>query len=183
MERQVSRLTRLMSELLDMSRIEAGQLELNKELFSLNELVIEIIQDVLYTNAKFSINVYHDLECMVYADRDRIGQLLTNLLINAIKYSPQTDKIEVKIYRPEKNEAAVSVKDYGIGIAKQDQEKIFERYYRAEGKSEQTYPGFGVGLYIATEIIRRHNGRISVESEKDRGSTFTFIIPVETENK
>ena len=181
MDKQVSRLTRLMSELLDLSRIEAGQLELRKESFSLNELVIEIVQDVLYTNNKFSINIFHDFECIVHADRDRIGQVLTNFLTNAIKYSPGADKIEVRIFRPEKGQAAVSVKDRGIGIAKEDQEKIFERYYRAEGKSEQTYPGFGVGLYIAGDIIQRHNGRIFVESEKGNGSTFSFTLPVETE--
>jgi len=183
MDKQVSRLTRLISELLDLSRIEAGQLELNKELFSLNELMIEIVQDVLYTNDKFFVNIYHDFECTVHADRDRLGQVLTNLLTNAIKYSPNADKIEVRIYQPEKNRVAVSVKDHGIGIAEKEQEKIFERYYRAEGKSEQTYPGFGVGLYIAGEIIRRHNGEISVESEKCKGSTFTFTLPVEAENK
>jgi two-component system CheB/CheR fusion protein len=183
MDKQVNRLTRLMSELLDLSRIEAGQLELNKELFSLNELVIEMVQDVLYTSNKFSINIYHDTECTVHADRDRLGQVLTNLLTNAIKYSPHADKIEVRIYKPEKNRVAVSVKDQGIGVGEKEQEKIFERYYRAEGKSEQTYPGFGVGLYIAGEIIQRHNGKISVESEKGKGSTFTFTLPVETTNK
>ena len=181
MDKQVSRLTRLMSELLDLSRIEAGQLELRKESFSLNELVIEIVQDLLYTNNKFSINIYHDFESVVHADRDRIGQVLTNFLTNAIKYSPGADTIEVRIFRPEKGQVAVSVKDRGIGIAKEDQEKIFERYYRAEGKSEQTYPGFGVGLYIAGEIIQRHNGQIFVESEKGSGSTFSFTVPVETE--
>jgi len=177
MEKQVNRLTRLMSELLDISRIEAGQLQLNKESFSLNELVIEIAQDVIYTNNRYTINVSHDFECSVYADRDRMGQVLTNILNNAIKYSPRADRIDMKIHQQGKDEVAVIIKDYGIGIEKVEQGKIFERFYRAEGKSEQTYPGFGVGLYLASEIIQRHNGRISVESEKTKGSTFTVTLP------
>jgi len=166
-----------MSELLYLSRIEAGQLELNKESFNLNELVIEIAQDVLYTNNRYTINISHDFECNVYADRDRMGQVFTNILNNAIKYSPSAYTIDVRIQQQGKNETAVIVKDFGIGIDKADQGKIFERFYRAEGKSEQTYPGFGVGLYLANEIIQRHNGRISVESDKAKGSAFTVTLP------
>src|SRR4030095_4306949 len=114
MEKQVNRLTRLMSELLDLSRIEAGELELNKESFNLNELVIEIAQDVLYTNNRYTINISHDFECNVYADRDRMGQVFTNILTNAIKYSPSADTIDVRIQQQGKN-AAVIIKDYGIG--------------------------------------------------------------------
>ena len=150
---------------------------MNKESFNLNELVIEIAQDILYTNNRYTINISHDFECSIYADRDRMGQVITNILNNAIKYSPHADRIDVRIHQIGKNEVAVIVKDYGIGIDKEDQEKIFERFYRAEGKSEQTYPGFGVGLYLASEIIHRHNGSISVESEKTKGSTFTVTLP------
>jgi PAS domain S-box-containing protein len=178
MEKQVNRLTRLMSELLDLSRIEAGQLELNKESFNLNELVMEIAQEVLYTNNRYAINISHDFECSVYADRDRMGQVITNILNNAIKYSPGAETIDVRIQQQGQTEAAVIVKDYGIGIDKVNQGKIFERFYRAEGKSEQTYPGFGVGLYLASEIVQRHNGRISVESEKTKGSSFTVTLPL-----
>lgn len=178
MEKQVNRLTRLMSELLDLSRIEAGQLELNKESFNLNELVMEIAQEVLYTNNRYAINISHDFECSVYADRDRMGQVITNILNNAIKYSPGAETIDVRIQQQGQTEASVIVKDYGIGIDKVNQGKIFERFYRAEGKSEQTYPGFGVGLYLASEIVQRHNGRISVESEKTKGSSFTVTLPL-----
>jgi signal transduction histidine kinase len=96
----------------------------------------------------------------------------------AIKYSPSSDKIDVTIHRPRKNNVSVSVKDYGIGVDKENQDKIFERFYRAEGESEQTYPGFGIGLFIAKEIIQRHNGSISLTSEKGKGSVFTFTLPV-----
>ena len=176
-EKQVNRLTRLMSELLDLSKIELGQLQLNREEFSMNELVIDVVQDVLYTNPRHQINVYHDFTSTVWADKDRIGQVLVNLLTNAIKYSPQADKIDVTVHGPEKNLVAISVKDFGIGIDKKDHEKIFERFYRSEGHNEQTYPGFGIGLFIAKETVKRHDGMIKVESEKGKGSVFTFTLP------
>jgi signal transduction histidine kinase len=103
---------------------------------------------------------------------------MLNLLTNAVKYSPKTNSIEVNIYKPSQNIISISIKDQGIGIDKKDHEKIFERFYRVEGKTEQTYPGFGIGLFIASEIINRHNGTISVESEKSKGSTFTFTLPI-----
>jgi len=177
-EKQVDKLTRLLSELLDLSRIESGQLTLNKEEFNFNELVIDAIQDVLYTQPKHSINLYHDYYSTVSADKDRITQVIINLLNNAIKYSPDSSKIDVTIHQPKKDYVAVSVKDYGIGIDKQHQGRIFDRFYRAEGESEQTYPGFGIGLFIASEIIQRHHGSISLTSEKGEGSVFTFTLPV-----
>jgi PAS domain S-box-containing protein len=176
-DKQITRLTRLMSELLDLSKIEAGLLVLNKELFNLNELVIETVQDILYTNSKHDINIFHDFECEVDGDKDRIGQVLINFLTNAIKYSPNADKVEVWIRQLGKNRVSVSVKDFGIGIDEKDHEKIFERFYRAGGKEEQTFPGFGIGLFIAKEIIERHGGTIVLTSEKGRGSVFTFTLP------
>jgi len=167
-----------MSELLDLSKIESGQLQLNRESFSLNELVIDVVQDVLYTNPRHQINVYHDYTSTVWADKDRIGQVIVNLLTNAIKYSPQADKIDVTVHLAEENTIGVSVKDFGIGIDKKDHEKIFERFYRTEGYNEQTYPGFGIGLFIAKETVKRHDGSIRVESEKGKGSRFTFTLPL-----
>jgi PAS domain S-box-containing protein len=182
-EKQLNRLARLMSELLDLSRIESGQLALNLEEFSINELVIDVIQDVLHTKPTQEINLYHDLNCRVHADKDRIGQVVINVLTNAIKYSPGGGKIDVTIRRHETNQVAVSIMDYGIGIEKKFHEKIFERFYRAEGHEEQTYPGFGIGLFIAKEIIQRHGGSIFVASEKRKGSTFTFTLPMAKKHK
>ena len=176
-DKQITRLTRLMSELLDLSKIETGMLVLNQELFNLNELVIETVQDILYTNSKHDINIFHDFECTVNGDKDRIGQVLINFLTNAIKYSPNADKVEVWIRASEKNWVSVSVKDFGIGIDETDHEKIFERFYRAGGKEEQTFPGFGIGLFIAKEIIQRHGGAIGLTSKKGKGSVFTFTLP------
>ena len=175
---QVLRLTRLITEMLDLTRLETGMLELKEELFGLYELVNETVKDITFTNTNHSIRVNSDFTGMVYGDKDRLGQVLINLINNAIKYSPDNNPIDVTIYQPENNLIAVSIRDYGIGINKTDQLKIFERFFRAGGKSEETYPGFGVGLYIANQIVERHHGFITVESEKEKGSTFTFTLPL-----
>jgi signal transduction histidine kinase len=100
-----------------------------------------------------------------------------NLLNNAIKYSPHANKVDV--YTDSNGEKVnIHVRDYGIGIDKNEHKKIFDRFYRVGGKAEQTYPGFGIGLFIASEIIHRHNGSISVDSEKDNGSVFTVSLPI-----
>jgi len=174
--KQVVKLTRLISELLDLSRIETGKLELHKTPFEMSTLVEETVQDVRQTASKHAIILHNEFKGKVVADRDRIAQVLLNLLTNAIKYSPDSDSIEVFVdYN--KESAIIKVKDYGIGIDSKDHVRIFERFYRAEGKSEQTFPGFGIGLFIASEIIQRHNGSISVDSEKGKGSVFTVSIP------
>jgi PAS domain S-box-containing protein len=180
--KQVVKLTRLISELLDLSRIESGKLELHKVAFDLGTLVEETVQDIRQTSSKHAIILHNDFEGKVFADKDRIAQVLLNLLTNAIKYSPDSDSIEVFAYN-NKDSAFIKVKDSGIGIDSKDHIRIFERFYRAEGKSEQTFPGFGIGLFIASEIVQRHNGSISVESEKGKGSVFTVSIPVNSETR
>jgi two-component system CheB/CheR fusion protein len=177
-DKQITRLTRLISELLDLTKIETGTLELKKEKFSLNQLAIETVEDILYTNTKHEISLFHDYQSYVFADKDRIGQVMINFLTNAIKYSPNSNKIGVWIHQTKNGEVAFSVKDYGIGIVKEEQEKIFERFYRAKGKEEQTYPGFGIGLFIAKEFVEKHGGEVLVESEKGKGSVFTFTLPI-----
>jgi len=175
--KQVVKLTRLISELLDLSKIESGKLELQKTKFNLAELVEETVQDVRQTASKHAILVHNDFEGKVFADKDRIAQVLMNLLTNAIKYSPDSDNIEVYVEN-NKDSATIKIKDYGIGIDEKDHPRIFERFYRVEGKKEQTFPGFGIGLFIANEIIQRHRGAITVESEKGKGSLFIVTLPL-----
>ena len=174
---QVSKLTRLVSELLDLSRIESGRLDLEMTTFSISELIRETVQDIRHTSTVHNITEHHDFAGSIYADRDRIAQVLTNLLTNAIKYSPDTDDIEVHL-EATRNNVAIKVRDFGIGIDPRDQPMIFERFYRAEGKNEQTFPGFGIGLFICMEIVQRHRGTIVVESKKGKGSTFTVTLPI-----
>jgi len=180
--KQVSKLTRLISELLDLSRIESGKLELHKTKFSLADMVEETVEDVRHTASHHAIIIQNDFEGNVYADKDRLSQVLLNLLTNAIKYSPDADSVEVSLEGNEKM-ATIKVIDHGIGIDKKDHEKIFERFYRVEGKSEQTFPGFGIGLFIASEIVQRHKGTITVESEKNNGATFKILLPLSIANE
>lgn len=177
-ENQVERLIILISEMLDLSRIEQNELELHKEEFSLNEHVESIIEDISYTHKDVQIEMEHLCECNVVADKDRIGQVIINFITNALKYSPDSKKVNVKIFHQKKDNVAVSVRDYGIGIDKKDFKKIFNRFYRVSSKNEKTYAGFGIGLYLSSEIIERHKGEIFVQSNIGEGSEFTFTLPL-----
>ena len=177
-ETQVERLIRLLSEMLDISRIEQNELELKNELFNLNKHVEEIVEDLSYTNNNININLEHKLDCNVVADRDRIGQVIINFITNAIKYSPDCDRVEITIYEYQDKEVAVSVKDFGIGIEKKDQQQIFKKFYRVSGNNDDTYEGFGIGLYLSSEIIEKHNGKIFIKSDVGEGSEFIFTIPL-----
>ncbi|HLX92650.1 MAG TPA: HAMP domain-containing sensor histidine kinase, partial [Puia sp.] len=178
-EKQVQRIIRLVSGLLDMSKFESAVLELERTKLNLNSLVKETIEEILYIHKTRHVKIDEDGEYELWGDPDRLGQVISNLLNNSIKFSPVDTQIEVKISKHETNEVAVKICDHGIGIEKSEQIKIFERFYRAEDKHQQTYPGFGLGLYIVSEILKSHHGRIWVESEKGKGSTFTFTLPVE----
>ncbi|MUP44846.1 PAS domain S-box protein [Gramella sp. BOM4] len=181
-DHQIVRLTRLISEMLDLSRIEKNKLELQKEEFNLNNMVKETVQDIGYTNTQYDISVKEEIACTVYGDKDRIGQVLINLVTNAIKYSPNSQEVNIRIFKSGEDQVSVSVTDHGIGISKKNQKKIFKRFYRVDGKNEETYSGFGIGLYLAKEIIKRHNGSIEVKSEKGEGSEFTFTLKLASEN-
>ena len=177
-ETQVERLIRLISEMLDMSRIEQNELELKKEEFNLNQHTEEIIEDLTYTNKDFQLELQHDFECDVFADKDRIGQVLINFITNAVKYSPDSNRVQIKIHEYDPETVAITVKDFGIGIKENEQKQIFKRFYRISGEKADTYAGFGIGLFLSNEIIERHNGKIIVKSEVGKGSEFTFTIPL-----
>ncbi len=174
---QITRLTRLISEMLDLSKVQESKLILQLENFNLNTMVQESVQDIRYSYSTASINVIQKSQFSVHGDRDRISQVLINLITNAIKYSPNDKNIEVEVFQEREGLASVSVKDHGIGINLEDQKNIFERFFRVTGKDEQTYTGFGIGLFLAKEIMTRHKGNIRVESEKGKGSLFTFSVP------
>ena len=175
---QITRLTRLISEMLDLDRIKDSQLFLQTETFNLNELVKHTVDDIKSAYSQTNINLQTESNCMVNADRDRIGQVLINFVTNAIKYSPDDQNIKIKVFQTEDNSVSVSVKDRGIGIEKKDQKNIFKRFYRVSGKNEETFAGFGIGLYLANDIIERHNGQVKVKSKKGKGSEFIFTLPL-----
>lgn len=176
-DKQVERLTILISDLLDLSKIKSGSLFFNEQEFFVNGLIDERIEEVRHIYPSHRILFSQREDVMVHADRERIGQVLTNLLTNAVKYSPGKNEIKVETAVVDNN-ITVYVEDYGIGVRKNDQEKIFERFFRVEGKNEKTFPGFGIGLFISSEIIRRHNGKIGLRSEPGVGSVFYFSLPL-----
>jgi len=175
---QADRLNELTRDLLDVSRIETGKLKLNKETFRIDELVRDTVESIQPSTNNHEIFIQEHIPVTILADRYRIYQVLVNLLTNAIKYSGSGKKIIVSIQQKAK-EVIVSVQDFGIGIKKSKQDKIFDRLYQVTDPEEKTYPGLGLGLYISKEIIDRHKGRIWVESEKNKGSTFSFSLPIE----
>ena len=137
----------------------------------------EVIEEVQRTTDSHQIVSDMEQSRQIFADRDRIGQVITNFLTNAIKYSPKANKVEVFVNY---NDRAVklSVHDYGLGLSREDQEKVFERFFRVEGKDRETLSGLGLGLFISSEIIQRHEGAIGVESRVGEGSDFYFTLPL-----
>ncbi len=176
MNLQIVKLTSLIGDLLDVTKMEGGKLQYHMAYFDFNEMIFDIVREMQLTTKAHTLRVNLVKVPPIYADKDRIGQVLTNLLSNAIKYSPQARYIDVTSTQDEQY-VSVYVKDYGIGIKKEKQGKVFQRFFRVNGLKENTYPGLGLGLYISSEIIKRHNGIISIKSIKGRGATFCFKIP------
>jgi signal transduction histidine kinase len=162
---------------LNVSRLESGKIQLDKQSFDLNGLLKEVVEEATLTTASHQICLVTEGVITVQADRDKIGSVISNLLSNAIKYSPKGKTVEIKCQLTN-GMAQVSVKDEGMGIKPEDIEKLFERYYRVNSKHTQTISGFGIGLYLSGEIVERHNGKIWVESQTGIGSTFYFTLPV-----
>ena len=173
---QIDRLTNIINELLDVSRIQTGRLELNLEPTSLRNLIEETCENIQATVVDHKIKCYGDELDIINIDKYRTGQVLVNLLTNAVKYSPSGGEVEME-YKNRPDDVLVSVRDQGIGIPEEYHDRIFERFYRVYDKNEKTFPGLGMGLYISSEIIKKHGGRIWVESKEGEGSTFYFTLP------
>ncbi|WP_461451350.1 PAS domain S-box protein [Mucilaginibacter sp.] len=174
---QARRMSSMINGFLNISRLESGKININKQKFKLDELLREMIDETLLTAASHLITLQTVKALTVYADQDKIGSVISNLLSNAVKYSERGTTINVNC-SVENNQAIVSVKDTGLGIKPQDIDKIFDRYYRIENNNTRHISGFGIGLYLSAEIVQRHNGKIWVESEIDKGSTFYFSLPL-----
>ncbi|PKA82434.1 hypothetical protein ATE92_0563 [Ulvibacter sp. MAR_2010_11] len=176
-DKQIRVLTNLISDLLDLSKMKTGGLDLNFETFNLNNLIVAAIREMKLINPTYEFTFVKGEGTTIVADKNRIRQVLINLLTNAVKYSPHSKLIEIKSIFT-KNTVSVHIRDFGIGIKKENQKKIFDRFFREEGKDEKTFPGFGIGLYIASDIIKKHKGTIGVKSEKGKGSDFHITIPI-----
>ncbi|QJD95861.1 PAS domain S-box protein [Mucilaginibacter robiniae] len=175
---QIKKMTALINGFLNVSRLESGKIQVNKQTFLMDELVKEMTEEAALIQSTHKIVFLPCNPVSVLADRDKIGSVISNLLSNAIKYSPRGKQIEVKCEEMG-NEVQVSVKDEGMGIKPENVEKLFDRYYRIESKHTQNISGFGIGLYLCAEIVQRHNGKIWVESQIGKGSTFYFSLPLQ----
>lgn len=174
---QVKKMSTLINGFLNVSRLESSKISLSLERFNLDALVAVIIDESKLISSSHQI-IFHPCDPIpVVADREKIGSVVSNLLGNAIKYSSKGKTIEISCERIS-GKARVSVKDEGIGINAKELDKLFDRYYRVESKNYQHISGFGIGLYLSAEIINIHAGRIWVDSEPGKGSTFYFEIPL-----
>jgi len=176
MDKQIDRLTTLIKDLLDVTKITEGQLLLKRENFDINELIREVVNEIQLTTKRHKLIVNLQNIKPIKADRERTSQVLINLLSNAIKYSPQADKVIISSSASEK-EVTVCVKDFGIGINKEMQKKLFKRFFRVSDEITSTFPGLGLGLFISSEIVKNQKGRIWVESTPKKGCTFCFALP------
>lgn len=172
----IDRLKDLISELLDVSKIQHGKLDLNCSAFDFDQMIDGAIEGEQYNSPKHKIIKIGKIDKPVYGDKERLQQVIVNLLSNAVKYSPGAEVVYVNVIS-ENGLIKVSVKDNGIGISKDNLEKVFERYYRVEGQDIHVQ-GLGIGLFISMDIIQRHHGRLWAESEPGKGSTFYFTLPL-----
>jgi two-component system CheB/CheR fusion protein len=174
---QVKKMAALINGFLNTSSFEAGKIYLNEQSFEIEALMTEIVGDMLLTNKSHNIILKSCSPLIVIADRDKITQVINNFLSNAVKYSPKGTDIEISCHES-KGMLQFGIKDEGPGINPDDQKKLFDRYYRIENEETKHISGFGLGLYLSAEIIHQHNGKVWVESEVGKGSTFYFSLPL-----
>jgi len=174
---QVKKMSALINGFLNISRLEAGKIHLNVQLFDVDVLIKEVVEETQSSTGTHQIKYDSCMSSMVMADRDKISSVISNLISNAVKYSPAANQVAISSFS-DQNNVIVSVQDSGMGIGNLDLEKLFDRYYRVESNQMQNISGFGIGLYLCAEIVDRHGGKIWAESEIGKGSTFHFSLPV-----
>lgn len=173
----IGKLQYLVDDLLDVSKIKAGRLNYGMQIVNLKQIVDDCIENAIHIYPAFTFEIDNKTGFMVKGNAERLEQVLMNLVNNAVKYSRDVKKITIKTLKLE-NWVRVSVTDFGIGISEEQKNKIFERFYRVSDKKNMT-SGLGMGLYISSEIINTHKGKIDVESKLGKGSTFYFDLPLE----
>jgi signal transduction histidine kinase len=175
--RQLKKLERMVNDLMEMTKVQAGKLDLHVESHDLARLVRDVVDlfDAIEPNPRIELSLPAE-PVLVECDALRIEQVMSNLISNALKYSPNARKVEVRLTR-ESGEACLSVQDYGIGISDEDQRRLFEPFQRA-GLSKDTVPGTGLGLYVVQRLVSAHAGRIEVSSRPGEGARFTVRLPM-----
>jgi len=177
---QIDKLTGLINTLLDVAKVQSGQMDYHEELIDLNAFLQEVTEEIQRTCPDRAIITRLKTAGKVYGDRARLTQVLTNLLSNAVKYSPDGRDVIVEARR-EDDQFIFSVQDFGVGISKEMQEKVFVRFFRVSEASGNRVSGLGLGLFISSQIIKQHGGKLWLESEPGKGSTFYFSLPVRKE--
>lgn len=180
-QNQIEKLNLLIADLLDISKIESGKLKFNKQYFSFDNLLDHLIEVMQQSNPQVKIVKKGSVDGNIFGDEMRIEQVIINFITNAIKYGPDGEEIHINSEIRD-NELYFSVKDFGIGMSEEHQQKIFEKFYRIEETSER-FQGLGIGLYICQEIIDRHKGKIGAHSVLGEGSEFYFQIPLYSEKE
>lgn len=175
-ELQVTKVIQMVTNLLDVTSLEQKRLSLNLRQFDINLLVSEVAESMQQAAKKHTIITELEPSAQIWGDRERIGQVLTNLISNALKYSPDADTIRITT-NTNNDQIVVSVYDKGIGIPQKDQDKVFDRFFRVDD-AKKSFQGLGLGLYICSQIIEHHGGSIGVTSTPGQGSTFWFSLPV-----
>lgn len=174
--KESNRIESLVTDLLDLSHIEQ-QKELEINYMNLSELAISIIDNLQTQAQNKRIKIQSEIEkdVIIEAHENKIAQVITNLLSNAINYSSEDNKVIVRVYRND-NKVYLEIQDYGIGISETDQKRIFERFYRVDKARSRDSGGTGLGLSITKHIVEAHNGRIDVKSEPGKGSIFKVLF-------
>jgi two-component system sensor histidine kinase VicK len=175
--RQVKKMTTMINGFLNVSRLDAGKIQIDKQRFDMASLMKEIEEESMGSVSSHAILFAPVEETWIVADRNKIGQVVDNLVSNAVKYSYPNSSIKISCVHKDQ-QIQVAVTDEGPGIAPDHLDKIFERYYRTDTASQSLVAGFGIGLYLCSEIIQHHGGNIWVESEQGTGSTFYFTLPL-----
>ena len=178
LKRQSRRLTELTESLLDMSALETGKVTLNKTEFKLIDLFEECVKDLelISKNAKIDFSWFVQENFIIFADKQKLARVINNLLTNAIKNTPEAGEVFLEAMRTDKNEVEIIVKDTGVGISKEDQEKIFSRFYRVQSDRSRVTGGTGLGLAIAQQIILLHNSKLEINSVLGEGTEFKFKL-------
>ncbi|RZJ86500.1 MAG: PAS domain S-box protein [Chryseobacterium sp.] len=180
--KQADYMNNMINGFLNVSRLDSGQMHIEKTAFDFQSLFLEIEDEVLSTNHTRTFVFRSSEKIMIHADREKIAQVLHNLIGNAIKYSHFDTSITVEYATTDQNNLIINVQDEGIGMSVEDQQRIFDRYYRVKDESSRSTAGFGIGLYLSKEIIELHKGTIQVKSSKNEGTLFSVVIPINDSN-
>lgn len=177
MDGQIDRLQSLIVDLLDVTRVDQSKLLLKKEPVELNVLLTDVISELQLITPTHQLLIGHNTSILLNSDKGRLIQVITNLITNAVKYSPQAKYVNIDLKEVD-GKARVSIQDFGVGIPKAYHSLIFERFHQLDQEHPESGLNLGLGLYISKEIITKAGGELWCESEFGKGSTFYFNLPL-----